>query len=801
MLGRINLRRHWRAAAALSLLIGFTGTVVLACAAGARRTSTSFERFQEYSRSADVEVLVDARTASDADLRAFEQSEEVRDVARLRTFAINVGDDMLPTAAALDERFGTIVDRPRVIEGRDAHPSAANEVAIGETLAARMGIRPGDKLPLLSYSPQQVEDILQGGDLTPPSGLALELDVVGIIRRPLDLASRGATGGVLVMTPAFAEQHSEDIGSFPNLVLRVRTRNGAADVPAVVERARQMFGDSEFFDVQSLGIEVEGTRDAIDVLTVAIALFAAIAGVASAVFIGLIAARQVRRAEDNQIALSSLGMTRASRVSAAAMPVVLAGIGGAVLAAIGVVLASPALPIGVARRADPDVGIHVDWVVLGLGFAAIVLLVAAIAVTAALSTTRASRATPSDPGVAGSPFTRLARQAGFAPAPAIGVGIALESGGRSRHIPLRAAMVGVLLGATGVSAALVFGASLNRVVETPAAYGWSWDVVVFPESEEVPSTEAGAPCGATERRATHDPLFSAVTAVCVFNVEVDGRPLTAWSFQQQRGVIEPTTVRGRAPRTADEIALGGETMRALDKRIGDSVTVQGPAESADYVVVGQVVLPSPEGFDPQALDDTATLTGAGLARVLPADRVDEFHMVTRLAAGTNTATLPRTPDGTIVLDSGEVVESSLPLEVERLQQVDRLPLLLAIFLALLATTAVAHALLSSVRRRGRELAVLRVIGLSRAQVRTILASQATTYAIVGGLIGIPLGILVGQWVWGAVAENLGVSTDAQLPIIAFVVIGLAVLVVTNSVGAFAAWRALRVRPAEALAVE
>src|SRR5207244_1029105 len=128
------------------------------------------------------------------------------------------------------------------------------------------------------YSPAQVAQFDAGVDAGPPAGPHPSLRVVGIVRRPLDLAGRGAQGGVLVPTPAFLREYRDRIGSFSGTILRVRTRHGAADVPATIALARRMFGRDPKFDVQGLGIESEGARDAIRVLTVGLWLFAAIAG-------------------------------------------------------------------------------------------------------------------------------------------------------------------------------------------------------------------------------------------------------------------------------------------------------------------------------------------------------------------------------------------------------------------------------------------------------------------------------------------------------------------------------------------
>jgi hypothetical protein len=54
ILARTDLRRHWRAAIALTLLIGLPAGLVLATAAGARRTETAYGRFLRSTVAADA---------------------------------------------------------------------------------------------------------------------------------------------------------------------------------------------------------------------------------------------------------------------------------------------------------------------------------------------------------------------------------------------------------------------------------------------------------------------------------------------------------------------------------------------------------------------------------------------------------------------------------------------------------------------------------------------------------------------------------------------------------------------------
>src|SRR5467141_5373740 len=82
-----------------------------------------------------------------------------------------------------------------------------------------------------------------------------------------------------------------------------------------------------------------------------------------------------------------------------------------------------------------------------------------------------------------------------------------------------------------------------------------------------------------------------------------------------------------------------------------------------------------------------------------------------------------------------------------------LPLVLSGFLALLAFGAVGHALAVAGRRRRNELAVLRVLGMTRRQSRMVVTTQATVLALIGLAFGVPLGIALGRTLWRAVADG------------------------------------------------
>src|SRR5262249_2957863 len=106
---------------------------------------------------------------------------------------------------------------------------------------------------------------------------------------------------------------------------------------------------------------------------------------------------------------------------------------------------------------------------------------------------------------------------------------------------------------------------------------------------------------------------------------------------------------------------------------------------------------------------------------------------------------------------------TVPPEVDRLRQINWFPFTIAALLAGLALIAVGHALVTGVRRRRRDLAVLKPLGFNRRQVRTTIAWQATALAGVGLMIGIPIGLAFGSFIWRLVANNTGVPAAAAVP--------------------------------------
>ena len=116
-----------------------------------------------------------------------------------------------------------------------------------------------------------------------------------------------------------------------------------------------------------------------------------------------------------------------------------------------------------------------------------------------------------------------------------------------------------------------------------------------------------------------------------------------------------------------------------------------------------------------------------------------------------------------------------PAGVGNLLGVRGLPRSLAAFVVALGLGSLAHVLATTLGRRRHELATLRSLGLTPRQKVGCIVWQAVTIAAAGLLIGIPIGLIAGRAAWWAVADPIGVRTDASRPLIGVIAVCVAAL--------------------------
>jgi hypothetical protein len=803
---RAELRQRWRATLLLAVLVGVAGGVVLAAVAGARRTATVTDRFLAYHRATNVSV--DVKGLDTDAVRRLPQVADVGEGGYLAMVAARPsgepdleGFGEINPYVLLGEPWPGSSNRPILVAGRLPFGDRPLEVAVDETLADRRGLGPGDTLRMWGYTPEQAEGAGPGG-LVPakPAGGAFDLTVTGILRHPYDLAPVPAGQDVswlgseeLYLTPAFWRAHRGRVAALGSGV-EVRLRNGLRDLDAFAAALRRLPGgrDAAVYANSDAERTVRKLERAVRLEVAAQLVFAALAALTGLFVVGQSIARQVQLDAADHPALRALGMTSGQLIAAVLLRGALVGLGGALAATAVAVLLSPLTPIGLARRAEVALGVVADAPVLALGAAGLLLVVLARTGLAGWATTRASGAAQGR-----QPTVRRPSRVGDGLAGAggplsavIGTRLAFESGQGAAALPARTAAVGAVVAVAAVTAALTFGSSLGHLAGTPALQGWAGDAIVGdPRAED---------SDRIVRRLEGNPMvagFSSLAAPYERVVQVDGVTLVVLGIDPLEGAVLPPALRGRQVQSAGELALGPVSLRRLGREVGDVVEVAAGDRRQRLRIVGTTLLHSQLNND-LTMGAGALLTLDGLRRLIP-DAAPNLFLV-EYAPGAD----PEAAFRSLQRDVGRIVLRPLANEeVENLARVGGLPFVLAGLLALLGIGTIGHTLVSSIRHRRRDLAMLKTLGFVRGQVRATVAWQATGFAVLAVLAGLPLGVAAGRWAWILVNQGLHSLAEPVTPTLAVLAVVPATVLVANLVAALPARAAAATRPAIVLRSE
>ena len=118
---------------------------------------------------------------------------------------------------------------------------------------------------------------------------------------------------------------------------------------------------------------------------------------------------------------------------------------------------------------------------------------------------------------------------------------------------------------------------------------------------------------------------------------------------------------------------------------------------------------------------------------------------------------------------------------------------------LIAVLGIVNTLALSVFERTHELGLLRVVGMSRRQVRRMIRGESVLVALIGGLVGTSVGLLWG-WVFTRALRAEGV-TALSIPVVQIVAFVAASMLAGVLAALGPAWRASRLDVLDAIATE
>ncbi|MDQ1519273.1 MAG: putative transport system permease protein [Actinomycetota bacterium] len=813
---RTEFRTTWRSWIVLALIIGAGAGVSMTLIGAARRTSGLYGEFSRRQLASDVVVAgasqfgPNLQFVGGVNLGVVEQLPAIDRSARafatlLFTGKTNDGrafgpSDIFPVASQ-DDRLGRTTDAWKMLDGRRANANKATESVASFELARRLHLHVGSTLDIHFYQRKTFPAVAAQLITDFPARLAgrkgrisfeqladgprLKIKVVGIEASPaefppllLDIAP------VLHLTPAFFNQYSDNLVGNPVSFIRLKDPGGIESFKLQIERLAH--GEPVSF-ISTRTLQFSKVQRAITVETIALSIIGALVGLTFVVVIGQALSRLTFVEAPEYDTLSALGMSPRQLLAVTLLRCLSIGVVGAAIGCVAAVSLSQTALLALAKKAQLHGAAYADGVVLALGVLVIVLVAIAAALVSSAMVLHGAvrrwverRARTSGTGLA-----HTTGRVALPPATAVGLRFALRREPGAAGVPIWTTVVGATVTAALLVGTWVFTASLTRVTDTPHLYGWNWDLRI------------GAPAlpdvgGVVVPALRDDRAVAGLAAGTVTQVRLNGHSVDLLGMQKIEGTVTPTMVAGRAPQGRSEIVLGARTMRLLGVGVGDRVQVSLGDVTSTLTVVGRAVFP--EFGDAGQLGTGGFVTLGALDRLIPGVPRNIFFI--KFRAGTDLAA-ERARLSAALEPLPHRVEG-WPTDLESIERVSALPKLFSGVLASLAIVLLLHTLLTSVRRRRRELAVLEAIGFVRRQVRTSILMHAVALVVVALLIGIPAGVIAGRLMWKLFETELGLVSSAVIPLglvsVAIVVaIGLAATVAV----APAFW-ATRRRPAAPL---
>jgi hypothetical protein len=819
---RIRLRSSRRGGlVAVASLVAVVGGVALGSLAAARRTDSSYDRLLAATHPSDMLVLPDLTQ----DIAVGEHNlDEIAHLPQVTHVATSTDPQLLPLAhgddpsavgsnisnngifpvATLDGEFSTH-DAPRIVSGRMLTENSLDEFVASPAAALAMHMKVGQTIRIGLYDLAKTRLPGYGTAAVKPD-LVINARLVGIAIYFAEVVQDDAD-----RVPTYVV-FSSRLGRMFNtgpFVTGLKLAHGAADAPAVEAEIRRLVPGAAVVNLAD--VRASSATRAIEPDSLALAGFGLIAGVAALLIGAQVITRLLRSNQRDLETLRALGADRPTLMADSVVAIVIAIVVGAIGAAAIAMALSPLSPIGPVRPVETSPGVAADWTVLLAGAAALVGALGAFTLFAAWRSLPPRRRRS---GAGAGTLLNRVQSARRLPLPAwTGLRLAWRPRSTGGSVAVAPAVLGATLAIGVLMVTQIFGASLHTLVTHPDLYGWNWD------------TELQASYGGVSNigkvvadRALHaDKDVKAWSGAYFFPAMIDALVVPAIGMPVG-AAVGPPMLSGRPVETDDEIALGESTLAQLHKRVGDTVKVSiGRARPKVMRIVGTVTLPAvgaastvhTEMAVGALVSDSLTPPGTGLGR---GDGPEAIFL--RYKPGTNvtaanarlarlTPQIQSTSPATDPSADGppSVVATQRPAEIVNYRSMGTTPALMALLLTIAATSALALTLIASVRSLRRDFAILQSLGFTRRQIGASVAWQSTFTVALGALIGIPLGIIAGTWLWTAFAHHINVPAQPTVSIALVLLVVAGALLLANVIAVGPRLIAAKTQPALLLQAE
>jgi putative ABC transport system permease protein len=213
-------------------------------------------------------------------------------------------------------------------------------------------------------------------------------------------------------------------------------------------------------------------------------------------------------------------------------------------------------------------------------------------------------------------------------------------------------------------------------------------------------------------------------------------------YTENPGWVGYELVSGRWFTRPGEAVVPTELLRATDREIGDTVTLTRKGESLTLTIVGEVFDPGDDDGLVLTLADAGTTLTTWLVGV--SDSTDPGKYAEALQQDLDALGLtahvddPDGPDELVIV-------------------IDALAGLLTLMLVTVAGLGILNAVVLDVRDRVHDIGIHKALGMTPRQTLTAVLSSVVAIGLVGGLVGVPAGVVLHGILLPAMAHGAGVE--------------------------------------------
>lgn len=802
---RATFGHRWGGLLAVVLLTGLLGGLSMGAIEAARTTESSPLDFATSTRTPGLFVLDDYANPAIGQNSAY-NPKLLRTIAQLphverveSEVGINAGpvgknDEPLPASEGTGAN-GSVdglnfnEDRVIVTQGRMANPNKAAEFVLDSGTARLFGLHLGETVTIGWINNTQGNNSI---NFKVPRTQQIKMKLVGVGAIDLNdlFQDQGgaSSGGIELFTPAFTDKIlaccSNDMLSGITLQGGLQSRYYGvveSDLRKVLPKG------VPFTYVQATDVLARAERT-LKPESIALGIFGGIAGLAALLIAGQVIGRRIRLNTEELDVLRALGADPKMTMGDGLIGTLGAILAGMLLAGLVAVGLSPLGPLGPIGPLAP-LALRIDWTVVGLGMAVLAVALGTLAVVVAFRAAPHHVVTRLEREQASS-VARVATSSGLPPAAVTGIRFALEPGVGRNAVPVRSAILGAVLAVVVVVSTITFGSSMNTLISHPALYGWNWSADI-----DGGGGLGDIPAHYVARLLNADPLVGGWTGVYFSTLQIDGMNVPVMGGSPH-APVGPPLLSGHAFDAVNQVVLGASTLAQLHKHVGDTVTVGAPGTGLTKLqIVGTATLPSIGVVGSSHLEMGSgallsyTLIPPKARNVFDVQQPGPNAVLVRFKKGANLAAgfsslqsiVRKNPQ--IEGDGGSVLAVQRPAEILNYRALGTTPTLLGVTLAAGAVVALGLTLVTSVRRRRTDLALLKSLGFTKRQLASAIAWQASVAVGIGCLIGIPLGIALGRFLWDLFVRQIHAVPDPTIPTWSIVLIGLGAVILANVVAA------------------